>query len=245
MTRNQFDDIDSLAKKASESSDQMTMQNNRMALRESLKQVVSYSEGKNHPAFMPLSRSKMNDNKAVYLELKKKISDAAGELAVIEPGTNEEVRAKLTNEIESGVIELQKNFSISQRSHYVYLIDTDSGNEFKIALEDFNSIEDMKNKNLSDLIAEGRVTVKNDELKGVNAGRYIVKPKSEGESADKFVKDYVVRNIEKIMDDFRATGLFQESDLKVNMNGNFKQMASGDGNIAQQYLYVIRNVFLA
>lgn len=76
------------------------------------------------------------------------------------------------------------------------------------------------------------------------SGIYRIKPIDEGESAENMIKDHIVKNIDKIIDGLRSTGMFTEQQLRINRTGDFKDMASGTGTIAQQYVQSLRNALV-
>lgn len=165
MTRQQFDDVESLSAKATASipkndAEAFEQVAARKALNQSLKDVISYSEFFPHPTFMQLSREKARANKPLFDQLKNQVTASIAEISSMDSTVTPQARTESVNRLENAVVELQKSFSIQERKHYVTLIDTASTHEFRIALDEFDSVEDMKGKDLGDLIAAGRVNVK-------------------------------------------------------------------------------------
>jgi len=112
------------------------------------------------------------------------------------PNSTDEIKG-LIGEVDDSIRMMKENYTNRQWPTQVTLVDSASKNEIKIGIKDLRA--DLDGKNFSDIVAEGRVTIKKD-TKNIKQWDYFIKG-AENNVFSSYVESFM-KNIENDISEF-------------------------------------------
>jgi hypothetical protein len=149
------------------------MKNQALAIREirnKTQEIKNFAEG----------RGFYNENKLVKEDILKspeypsELASLNTHINIINSTPDADLTKESLDKLDEIVFNMQSKYGINKTQGMITLVDTMSKNEFKIAISDLKTLDGMQDKSLIDIINEGKVTVKENNLK-IKPAKYEIK----------------------------------------------------------------------
>lgn len=158
---------------------------------------------------------------------------------------DDEITTEALENLNESVFSMQNKYGTAKIQSFITLVDAvNSKSEFKISVDDFRSFDGMEGKNFTDLIREGKVTVK--EGNKIRAGMYNIKADTTSLSETyrrNFIKS-IQKDIEKFASESKVSTGLSHAEFTYQLSASLTNVLKG-GIAKFDYIRNITDVNMA